>query len=63
LIKSTVPRSVIRSQVVSVGAAFEQIPAQLWVDPKLPLWGKPVRIAVPQGVSLVANELVGIRGL
>lgn len=63
LIKSTIPRSVIRSQVVSVGSAFEQIPAQLWVDPKLPLWGRPVRIAVPQGVSLMANELVGIRGL
>lgn len=63
LIKSTVPRSVIRSQVVSVGAAFEQIPAQLWVDQRLPLWGKPVRIAVPQGVNLIANELVGIRGL
>jgi len=63
LIKSTIPRSVIRSQVLSVGAAFEQIPAQLWMDPQLPLWGRPVRIAVPQGVSLMANEMVGIRGL
>lgn len=63
VIRGTAPRAVIRTRVASVSPAIEQMPVQLWRNPATPQWGRPARILVPSEMHLLANEVVGVRGL
>ncbi|MHC4686784.1 MAG: HlyD family secretion protein, partial [Planctomycetota bacterium] len=63
LIKTADPARVVRSQVAHLGANVELMPQQLWRNPNVPQWGRPVLIKVPPGLELVPGEFVGIRGL
>ncbi|MHC4483362.1 MAG: hypothetical protein ACYSW4_07410, partial [Planctomycetota bacterium] len=59
----TEPAQVAASQVVYLGANIELMPQQLWQNPNIPEWGRPVLIKIPPGPELVPGEVVGIRGL
>jgi multidrug resistance efflux pump len=63
LVKSRMPAQIAPSTVVSVGPAIELMPQRLWRNPNVPQWGRPVLIEIPEGLSLVPGELVGIRRL
>jgi multidrug resistance efflux pump len=52
-----------RSQVVSVGPAVVQKPAQLWRNPNIPERGRPFVVRVPPQMKLIIGERVGIRTL
>ncbi len=49
------------STVTYVGPVIEQIPAQLWLNPNVPQWGRPFLIKAPAQMKLIAGERVGIR--
>jgi multidrug resistance efflux pump len=63
LIKSTKPVQVATSQVVQLGANIELMPQQLWRNPNVAQWGRPLLIGIPPGFELLPGEVVGIRGL
>ena len=63
LIKGSEPAQIVNSQVVYVGPTVELMPEQLWRNPNLPQWGRPMLIKIPPGLELIPGELVGIRGL
>jgi multidrug resistance efflux pump len=61
LVKSRMPAQIAPSIIVEVGPAIELMPQRLWRNPNVPQWGRPVLIEIPEGLSLVPGELVGIR--
>jgi multidrug resistance efflux pump len=63
LVKSSDPAKVQveSSRVTYVGPVVEQIPAQLWLNPNVPQWGRPFLIKAPADMKLIAGERVGIR--
>jgi len=63
LVKATTPAQLARSNIVSIGPTIELMPQRLWRNPTIPQWGRPVVIGVPQGLSVIPGEIVGIRGL
>ena len=63
LIKNTEPAQIASSQVVRLGPTMEQMPQQLWLNPNIAQWGRPVLIKIPPGLKLLPGETVGIRGL
>jgi len=63
IIKSRPPEQKARCQVNYIGPAMELMPEQLWFNPAVPQWGRPIIIRIPEGLELVAGELVGIRTL
>lgn len=63
LIKSTEPAQIASSQVVRLGPTMELMPQQLWLNPNIAQWGRPVLIKIPPGLKLLPGEMVGIRGL
>jgi multidrug resistance efflux pump len=63
LIKGAEPAQVAASQVVQLGANIELMPQQLWRNPNVAQWGRPLLIRIPPGLELVPGETVGIRGL
>ena len=63
IIKSRTPEQKAQCHVDSVGPALELMPEQLWLNPAFPQWGRPIIIRIPEGMELVAGELVGIRTL
>jgi len=63
LVKKTAPAQIAKSEVTYVGPLVEQLPSRLWPNPNIPQWGLPFVIRVPEGMNLVAGELVGIRFL
>jgi multidrug resistance efflux pump len=63
LVKTSGLPQIAISQVTSIGPAFELIPQQLWRNPNLPEWGRPVLIKVPPGLELIPGEVVGVRSL
>jgi len=63
LIKNTQPAQIAGSQVVKLGPVMEQMPQQLWRNPNIAQWGRPVLIKIPPGLKLIPGETVGIRGL
>lgn len=56
----TDPKAIFHSQVQSVGAQVEPIPARHWRNPQVPEWGLPVQIALPQDAPLKPGELVDL---
>ena len=63
IIKQREPAQIARSQVVCVGPVVEAMPQQLWQDPRITQWGRPILVKVPPGMELIPGERVGIRGL
>jgi len=63
VIKKTYPPKMVESPVISVGPTILLMPEQLWQNPTIPEWGRPIRIAYNQELGLVPNEVVWIRGL
>ncbi|MBN1508330.1 MAG: HlyD family efflux transporter periplasmic adaptor subunit [Sedimentisphaerales bacterium] len=63
LIKLGPPAQIAQSQIMSISPTMELMPQRLWRNPNIPQWGRPVVIGIPTGLSLVAGEVVGIRGL
>jgi len=63
IIKGRTPEQKARCHVDSIGPALELMPEQLWLNPAVPQWGRPIIIRIPEGMELVAGELVGIRTL
>lgn len=63
LVQSREPAQIARSQIISVGPAVEQMPAQLWRNPNVPQWGRPFLIEAPSQMKLVIGEVIGIRRL
>jgi len=63
VVKTSVPRKILRSEIAEIGPTLELIPERLWKNPALPEWGRPVRIPIPPQMQLIPNELVGVRGI
>jgi len=63
LIKSTEPARIAGSQVVRVSPTMELMPQQLWRNPNVAQWGRPILIKIPPGFKLLVGETVGIRTL
>jgi len=63
LVKATTPAQLAQSNIVSIGPTIELMPQRLWRNPTIPQWGRAVVIGVPQGLSVIPGEIVGIRGL
>jgi multidrug resistance efflux pump len=63
IIKSRPPEQKAQCEVEYIGPALELMPEQLWRNPTIPQWGQPIVIRIPEGMELIAGELVGIRAL
>jgi multidrug resistance efflux pump len=63
LIKTSEPAQIAGSQVVYLGPVMELMPEQLWRNPNIPQWGRPMLIKIPPSFELIPGEMVGIRGL
>lgn len=63
LIKTTELAQIAGSQVVHLGPVVELMPEQLWQNPNITQWGRPLLIKIPPGFKLIPGEKVGIRGL
>lgn len=63
IVKNRPPEQKARCEVSHVGPAVELMPEQLWLNPAVPQWGRPIIIKIPEGLELVAGELVGVRTL
>jgi multidrug resistance efflux pump len=63
LIKGSEPAKtqIERSEVTYVGPVVEPMPAQLWLNPNVPQWGRPFLIKAPAQMKLTIGEKVGIR--
>lgn len=56
-------RAAVRSRVMGVGPAAEELPARLWQNPTVPEWGWPVGIAAAPEFRVRSGEIVGVCGL
>ncbi len=63
LVKSTEPAQIARSQVTRLGPSMELMPQQLWLNPNIAQWGRPVLIKIPPGLKLLPGETIGIKGI
>jgi len=63
LVKSTEPAQIASSQVIRLGPTMELMPQQLWRNPNIAQWGRPILIKIPPGLKLLTGETIGIRGL
>jgi len=63
IVKSRPPEQKARCEVTYIGPTLELMPEQLWRNPAVPQWGRPIVIRIPEGLELVAGELVGVRTL
>jgi multidrug resistance efflux pump len=63
LIKNTEPAQIASSQVIRLSPTMELIPQQLWQNPNIAQWGRPILIKIPPGLKLLPGETIGIRGL
>ncbi|MGB2862888.1 MAG: HlyD family efflux transporter periplasmic adaptor subunit, partial [Sedimentisphaerales bacterium] len=63
IVKNRPPEYKATCEVTYVGPTMELMPEQLWRNPAFPQWGRPIVIEIPEGLELVAGELVGIRTL
>ncbi len=61
LVRTGQPDQAAVSRVVSLGPQVEMMPQQLWANPNIPEWGRPVLIELPPGLNVVPGELVGVR--
>ena len=52
------PAQTVMGQVETVGGQVESVPNRQLRDQKVPEWGLPVRVAVPEGVVLKPGEIV-----
>lgn len=55
------PQRVAESIVLSVSPTIQQLPQQLWRDPRTPSYGRAVRIAATPALELVPGEQVRVR--
>ncbi len=62
VVRESSPWQVADAQVVAVGPTVQQLPTRLWQNPAVPEWGWPIRIAIPPGLRVLCDELVGVRG-
>ncbi len=63
IVKNRPPEQKGQCEVTDVGPTIELMPEQLWRNPAIPQWGRPIIIEIPEGMELVAGEMVGIRTL
>ena len=63
IVKNRPPEQRARSEVTYVGPTMELMPEQLWRNPTIPQWGRPIVIEIPDRLELIPGELVGIRTL
>ncbi len=63
IVKSRPPEQKARCEVDYIGPTLELMPEQLWRNPAVPQWGRPIIIRIPEALELVAGELVGVRTL
>jgi hypothetical protein len=56
----TVPRQTSVSKIDEVGPQVEPVPSHQLRDPRVPEWGLPVRIGIPDGMLLKPGELVDV---
>ena len=63
IVKNRPPEQKARCEVMYVGPTMELMPEQLWQNPAVPQWGRPIVIKIPDRLELIPGELVGIRTL
>jgi multidrug resistance efflux pump len=63
IVKSRPREQRAQCEVTYIGPTLELMPEQLWRNPAVPQWGRPIVIRIPEGLELVAGELVGVRTL
>jgi len=50
----------LAAKVERVGPQFEAVPAHHWENPRIPEWGLPVRITLPERIDARPGELLGV---
>ena len=64
VVKNCSPLKIARNcEVIAVGPTIEPLPAQLWLHPDIPQWGRSFLVQVPAEMNLLVGEKVGIRQL
>jgi hypothetical protein len=63
IVKKTEPVQIADTQITRMGPVMELLPQQLWRDPAVAQWGRPVLIKIPPGFNVLPGEIVGIKGL
>jgi multidrug resistance efflux pump len=64
VVKNSQPMQIApRCEVIAVGPVIEQLPAQLWLHPNIPQWGRSFVVRIPATMNLLVGEKVGIREL
>ena len=58
--KNNATTRTLKSAVISVAPAIEQVPPRLWLNPAIPQWGRRVLIAAPTELNLLPGELVTV---
>ena len=53
-------RQVALSEIVAVAPTVQRLPEALWLDPRLPEWGRPVLVRIPPGMTLRVGERVTV---
>jgi len=54
-------RQAALSEIVAVAPTVQRLPEALWLDPRLPEWGRPVLVRIPPGMTLRVGERVMVR--
>jgi multidrug resistance efflux pump len=54
------PARTYLSFVESVGAQMELIPVRYWRNPNVQEWGRPIRVALPEGAQLAPAETLDL---
>ena len=55
------PREIVMATVAKVNPAIEMLPARIWHDPKLPVYGRSFVITPPADLKLTPGEQVMVR--
>ena len=54
------PQRSFVSQISNISPAMELMPQQLWQNPTIPEWGRPIQIPIQPNFACAHNEVVGI---
>ena len=54
------PQRSFVSQISNISPAMELMPQQLWQNPTIPEWGRPIQVTIQPNFACAHNEIVGI---
>jgi hypothetical protein len=52
---------VVETKVTGIGLTVEEVPQQLWADPRRPEWGRLVHLAMPSNLAELPGSGLRVR--